>query len=256
MVGQQQVQVGTQQVVVGQEQYVTGQEQYVSGHEQYVTGQEQYVTGQEQYVSGQEQYVAGTEQVQIGSVQVKAGTAQVQTGSDQIAVGERSIVVGFERVQSSVDAAATDAVRRSLQSLVSAVGALGSASSGGTGALTGAGLAGDTRALADNLSALLRSSDFKSLGGLQDAGAFDRVISKLNDALSQVKSIGAKIAATSSHVDLASQLRAGLGATLLGQGQTTFTTDPIGLARSTAESLRGSPFSLTRTNSLSFSTQA
>ena len=239
VVGTQQVQVGTEEVVVSQEQYVTGQEQYV--------------TGQEQSVSGQEQYVAGTHQVQVGTEEVVVGTEQVQTGTSEVSLGSRSLLVGFDRVQSSAaaDPTASAAFRDSLQSLVSAVGALASSPGGAMSPSVASGLVGDAQTFAANLSALLKSADFDSLGDASDPGARDRVIEKLNDALSQAKALGAKVAASSNHLDLAGQLRASLNATLLGQGQQSLTSDPVGLARRAADGLRGSAFGITSSHRMS-----
>jgi hypothetical protein len=180
--------------------------------------------------------VVGTQQVQVGTEEVLVGTEQVEGGTIQISQGTQSIVVGYDKIQASApDPTNTAAVRDSLQSLVSAVGAL-MAATGGAAPSQAPGLSGDSRAFAASLSELLQSPDFNGLGDVLRTDAFDRVIGKLDDALSRARMIGEAIANSPDH-NAALQLQASLNSILLSGAQ-TFAPDTSGMARRSAEAFR------------------
>jgi hypothetical protein len=178
--------------------------------------------------------VVGTEQVEVGTEEVLVGTEQVEGGTIYISQETQSIVVGYDKIQASApDPTSTATVRDSLQGLVSAVGAL-MAATGGAAPSQAPGLSGDTRAFAASLSELLQSPDFDGLGDVAHADAFDRVIGKLDDALSRASMIREGIANSPDH-NAALQLQASLNSILLSGAQTT---DTLGLARQSAEAFR------------------
>jgi hypothetical protein len=180
--------------------------------------------------------VVGTEQTQVGTQEVQVGTELVEGGTIQISQGTQSVVVGYDKIQASApDPTSTAAVRDSLQGLVSAVGAL-MAATGGTAPSPAPGLSADARAFAASLSELLQSPDFDGLGDVSRADAFDRVIGKLDEALSRAKMIGERIA-NSPDRNAGLLFQANLNAALLSSAQ-TFAADASGLAKQSAEAFR------------------
>jgi hypothetical protein len=200
-----------------------------------VVGTEQVQVGTEEVVVGQEQYVAGQEQVEVGTEQVKVGTEQAEIGTLQLSAGTRAITVGFDRVAGSGGAVGVDDIQARVRELAVAINAFASSDRLGLAPAT----ADSAQALAADLSALLESPDFAALASGADNGAFDRVMTALDDAIARADGLDTQFheAATGA----ANTGQADLAALLFGSGLPSTPEDPVGLARQTAAMLIGSP---------------
>ena len=205
------------------ESTVTGYatEEVVVGQEQYVVGQEEYVAGQEQVLVGQEEFFAGFQEVLVGFEKVEV---EGQVAADSSVAGLPGVVVD-------------------LKPLVAAVSDLLSTYAGSHSG------ADSARALAADLAVLFRSADFKSLEQRADSVALDRVLSQIDTALSGANALDAQVVAGIDLLTSANPIN--LSAALLDSGFRIDVGDPIGLARRTADELRGSPFGITTRYQLS-----
>jgi hypothetical protein len=157
--------------------------------------------------------VVGTQQVQVGTEEVVVGQEQYVDGQEQYAAGQEGYEIGAN-IQDFVATAS---------SMLSVTGGVGDISA--------------------EVLGLLQSQDFRALDGA-DVAAFDRMIHRIDEMLSRTETFEAELADSRDRLDLARQLQSNISTMLLGAGQSSSGEDAIGLARHTANMLRGLPFSI------------